>query len=194
MAPIDRPAGETFAWPKVIEICSSPYCLNFLLPPYCTAPSVTRCSLKQRGGYWLQGDGSELGNFFNNKKWFFAFFVKLIWLGVGFLNRAGSEIGNRNLIKNAKNHFYYWKNLKIPKVPSSGGGRDGGWCWLLVETFADVLIRQDTKSEWRARISVIRVNQFWRINIISTVMAVRISFSWRPNFSAIIFTYCAWAI
>ena len=25
-----------------------------------------------------------------------------------------------NLIKNAKNHFYYWKNSKIPKVPSSG--------------------------------------------------------------------------
>ena len=23
-------------------------------------------------------------NFFNNKKWFFAFFIKLIWLGVGF--------------------------------------------------------------------------------------------------------------
>ena len=31
--------------------------------------------------------------FFTNKKWFFAFFVKLIWLGVGFLNRAGAEIG-----------------------------------------------------------------------------------------------------
>ena len=24
---------------------------------------------------------------------FFAFFIKLIWLGVGFLNRAGAEIG-----------------------------------------------------------------------------------------------------
>ena len=33
-------------------------------------------------------------NFFTNKKLiFFAFFIKLIWLGVGFLNRTGAEIG-----------------------------------------------------------------------------------------------------
>ena len=32
-------------------------------------------------------------NFFIYKKWFFAFFIKLIWLGVGFLNRTGAEIG-----------------------------------------------------------------------------------------------------
>ena len=32
-------------------------------------------------------------NFFNNKKWFFAFLIKLIWLGVGFLNGKGAEIG-----------------------------------------------------------------------------------------------------
>ena len=32
-------------------------------------------------------------NFFYNKKWVFAFFIKLIWLGVGFLNRTGGEIG-----------------------------------------------------------------------------------------------------
>ena len=32
-------------------------------------------------------------NFFNNKKWFFAYFIKLIWLGVGFLNRTGAENG-----------------------------------------------------------------------------------------------------
>ena len=32
-------------------------------------------------------------NFSNNKKWFFPFFIKLIWLGVGFLNRNGAEIG-----------------------------------------------------------------------------------------------------
>ena len=56
-------------------------------------------------------------NFFNNKKWFFAFFIKLIWLGVGILNRTDAKIGN--LIKNAKKIiFYYWKNSKIPKVPS----------------------------------------------------------------------------
>ena len=32
-------------------------------------------------------------NFFNNKKWFFPFFIKSIWLGVGFLNRTGAAIG-----------------------------------------------------------------------------------------------------
>ena len=32
-------------------------------------------------------------NFFNDKKWFVTFFIKLIWLGVGFLNRTGAEIG-----------------------------------------------------------------------------------------------------
>ena len=32
-------------------------------------------------------------NFFNNKKWFLAFFIKLSWLGVGFLNMTGAEIG-----------------------------------------------------------------------------------------------------
>ena len=32
-------------------------------------------------------------NFFNNKKRFFAFVIKLIWLGVGFLNMTGAEIG-----------------------------------------------------------------------------------------------------
>ena len=40
---------------------------------------------------------AELGtfgffNFSNNKKWVFAFFIKLIWLGEGFLNRTGAEI------------------------------------------------------------------------------------------------------
>ena len=32
-------------------------------------------------------------NFFSNKKRFFAFLIKLIWLGVSFLNRTGAEIG-----------------------------------------------------------------------------------------------------
>ena len=32
-------------------------------------------------------------NLFTNKKLFFAFFIKLIWLGVGFLNRTGEETG-----------------------------------------------------------------------------------------------------
>ena len=33
-------------------------------------------------------------NFVTNKKWFFAFFIKLIWLEVGFLNMTGAEVGN----------------------------------------------------------------------------------------------------
>ena len=32
-------------------------------------------------------------NFVNSKELFFAFFIKLNWLGVGFLNRTGAEIG-----------------------------------------------------------------------------------------------------
>ena len=32
-------------------------------------------------------------NLFNKKKLFVAFFTKLIWLGVGFSNRTGAEIG-----------------------------------------------------------------------------------------------------
>ena len=32
-------------------------------------------------------------NLFNTKKLLFAFFIKLIWLGVGFLNRTAAEIG-----------------------------------------------------------------------------------------------------
>ena len=32
-------------------------------------------------------------NFVNNKKGIFAFFIKLLGLGVGFLNRTGAEIG-----------------------------------------------------------------------------------------------------
>ena len=31
--------------------------------------------------------------FFTDKKLFFAFFIKLIWLEVGFLNMTGAEVG-----------------------------------------------------------------------------------------------------
>ena len=46
--------------------------------------------------YKLQAQSWALSvflNFFNNKKWFFLFFTKLIWLGVGFFNRTGAEMG-----------------------------------------------------------------------------------------------------
>ena len=50
-------------------------------------------------------------NFFNNKKWSFAFFIKLIWLGVGFLNRTGAEI-DYLLYKKCKTHFLLLKKCK----------------------------------------------------------------------------------
>ena len=58
-------------------------------------------------------------HFFNNKKLLFAFFIKLIWLRVGFLNRTGAEISYSFFKKCNKIIFEYWKHSKIPKVPSS---------------------------------------------------------------------------
>ena len=44
------------------------------------------------------------------------FFIKLIWLGVGFLNRTGAETGYL-LDKKCKNIiFYYWKNWLTSKA------------------------------------------------------------------------------
>ena len=57
-------------------------------------------------------------NFVNNKKWIVAFFIKLIWLGVGFLNRTGAEIGY-NFIKNARKIiFLIGKIKKYRKCPA----------------------------------------------------------------------------
>ena len=66
----------------------------------------------------------ELGTFgifkfFTNKKWFFAFFIKLIWLEVDFQNRTGAEIGYQLDIKCENIIFIVEKTEKIPKVPSS---------------------------------------------------------------------------
>ena len=57
--------------------------------------------------------------FFNKKKWFLTFFIKLIWLGLGFLNRTGVKICCQLDKKCTRIIFYYWKYSKIPKVPSS---------------------------------------------------------------------------
>ena len=35
----------------------------------------------------------DIFNFFNDKNDIFAFFIKLIWRGIDFLNRNGAEIG-----------------------------------------------------------------------------------------------------
>ena len=53
-------------------------------------------------------------NFFNNKKWFFAFFIKLIWLGVGFLNRT--LLLYKEFKK--KKHFIVEKIQKYRKCPA----------------------------------------------------------------------------
>ena len=50
-------------------------------------------------------------NIFNNKKWFFSVFIKLIWLGVGFLNRTGVEIGYY-LHKKCNSHFLLAKKFE----------------------------------------------------------------------------------
>ena len=62
---------------------------------------------------WVQSWAlSVFLNFFTNKKWFFAFSIKLIWLGVGFLNRTGAEIGYQLDKKCKINHFLLVKKFK----------------------------------------------------------------------------------
>ena len=51
-------------------------------------------------------------SFFNNRKWFFAFFVKLIWLGVGFLNKGWCRNCLLTWQKMQKNHFLLMKNFQ----------------------------------------------------------------------------------
>ena len=57
-------------------------------------------------------------HFFTNKKWFFAFFIKLIWLGMGFLNRTGAEIGYYFHKKCIKSFFVIEKIKKYRKCPA----------------------------------------------------------------------------
>ena len=68
---------------------------------------------------WLQSWALEVFLIFSNNKSFFAFFIKLIWLGVGFLNRTGAEIGWQLYRKCKKSFFIIQKIKKIPKRPSS---------------------------------------------------------------------------
>ena len=60
-------------------------------------------------------------HFFNNEKWFFAFSIKLICLGMGLLNRTGAKIGHWLYKRCKKIIFSYWKNEQIAQVPS--------WLW-----------------------------------------------------------------
>ena len=46
----------------------------------------------------------------------FAFFIKFIWLGGGFLNRTGAEIGYLLDKKCTKNHFLLLKKYISKKI------------------------------------------------------------------------------
>ena len=49
---------------------------------------------------------------------FFAFSIKLIWLGVGFLNSIGAEIGYKEKVSKKIGNYYFLKN---PKDTASSG-------------------------------------------------------------------------
>ena len=60
-------------------------CSN-LVPDFSYQPRIQSNSRTEPGTFGIF-------YFFNSKNWFFAFLTELIWLGVGFLNRTGAEIG-----------------------------------------------------------------------------------------------------
>ena len=62
-------------------------------------------------------------NFFNNKRWFFCIFCKVnnLFLHQSYLKSPLPVKLTR--YKMQKIIFYYWKNSKIPQVPSSDPGR-----------------------------------------------------------------------
>ena len=107
---------------KILKICflvavfSGPLGRNFPRQPTWNLRQST-CSRQKCQQSWAL---SVFLNFFNNKKLFFAFFIKLIWLGVGFLNRTGAEIGYY-LHKNAKKIFFIIEKIQIyRKCPALG--------------------------------------------------------------------------
>ena len=65
---------------------------RYVTRPHSHAPHAGTCTIAQlyRSQSWAL---QVFLYFFNNKKRFFEFVIKLIWLGVGFLNRTGAEIG-----------------------------------------------------------------------------------------------------
>ena len=65
----------------------------------------------QSGWHGLTAEISVFFYFLNNKTWFFTFLIKLIWMGIYFLNRTGAEIGE-NEKKCKEIIFYHWKKLK----------------------------------------------------------------------------------
>ena len=59
-------------------------------------------------------------SFFINKKWFFAFFFQVNLTESGLFKQDWCRNGLFTWQKMQQIIFYYWKNSKIPKVPSSG--------------------------------------------------------------------------
>ena len=90
-------------------------------------------------------------NFFTNKKWFFAFLKKFIWLGVGFLNRV--EWCRNRLLTNKKCKkmiFYLFKKFKntssaqlcgnLPSVDFRAGHFRYFWIfWIIKNDFLHFL-------------------------------------------------------
>ena len=71
-----------------------PQASTLLLPPVLpVSPRTSFCTLGPKWLIYLDRAFLVFLIIFNNKKWFLAFFIKLIWLGVGFLNRTGAEVG-----------------------------------------------------------------------------------------------------
>ena len=104
---------KTFFLPMLSVQNCNPKC--FQGRPYLFAPTVAKVlqfvslSSVSGGQSWAL---SVFFNFFNNKQLFFPFFIKLIWLGVGFLNRTGAEIGYQLDKRMQKNHFIIEKIQK----------------------------------------------------------------------------------
>ena len=83
------------------------------------------------------------------KNYFVAFFTKLIWLGVGFLNRTSAEIGYYLYKKMQTNHFLLLKNFKNTESAQL--------CWVsrLVKT-------SKRRSEGRCVCVCVYVEKTWK--------------------------------
>ena len=101
--------------PKIVHKCTSPSsaCVmsktqewwtkqHYFYKSFgCPKALLSRCSNTHFGWFSMyttyKAFSAELGTFgifyFFSNKMIFAFFIKLIWLWVGFLNRTGAEVG-----------------------------------------------------------------------------------------------------
>ena len=71
------------------------------------------------GAQKVSGRAGHLRYFLIFQQWkliFFAFFIKLIWLGVDFLNRTGTEIGHRELVWKNRYFLFLKKSKNSPSA------------------------------------------------------------------------------